>query len=133
LIQYKGGPALFKILIVEDSKFVRMMTAKLLQEKFPSATILAACDPLEGYDIYQSEKPDLIITDLLMPNMNGQEFIQQIRQTDSQIPVIVLSADIQQATRDEMEQLGILTFINKPLSGDKTVHLINTIKEIFHA
>jgi len=124
---------LFKILIVEDSKFVRMITAKILQEKFPSSTILTACDPLEGYNIYQNEKPDLIITDLLMPNMNGQEFIQQIRQTNSQIPVIVLSADIQQATRDEMEQLGILTFINKPLSGDKTIHLINTIKEIFHA
>ena len=124
---------MFKILIVEDSKFVRMITSKLLQEKFPEAAIILACDALEGYELYQNENPDLIITDLLMPNMNGQEFIHKIRQTDTQIPVIVLSADIQQATRDEMEQLGILTFINKPLSGEKTVHLISTIKEILHA
>ena len=122
-----------KILIVEDSKFARTILAKTLQENIPDATIIAAGDGMDGFESYQREKPDLIITDLLMPRVNGQEFIQKLRLTDTHTPVVIISADIQNATRDEMAQLGILSFINKPLSAEKAAQLLGLIKEIAHA
>jgi CheY-like chemotaxis protein len=92
-----------------------------------------ASNGLEGYNLYRSEKPDLIVMDLLMPEMNGWELLKLIREKDLDIKIIVLSADVQKATRDEIEKFGITAFIPKPFNKEKTERLINLVKEEFGA
>ncbi len=80
-----------KILIVEDDKFVReLIFQKLTEEKFD---VFAAKDGEEGVEKAESEKPNLILLDLILPGMDGFEVISRIRknkETES-IPIIILS------------------------------------------
>lgn len=122
-----------KILVVDDSNFVRTLVSKTLQTNFSDLELRAASNGLEGFNLYQAEKPDLIVMDLLMPEMNGWELLKSIREKDLDIKVIVLSADVQKATRDEIKKFGITAFIPKPFNKEKSEQLINLVKEEIRA
>ncbi|OQB14394.1 MAG: chemotaxis-specific methylesterase [Firmicutes bacterium ADurb.Bin193] len=68
-----------KILVVDDSQFVQKYMSKLLKEQFPNSELFLAGLGEEAYKIYQQEKPDYIITDLLMPGIDGKMLIKLIR------------------------------------------------------
>jgi len=69
-----------------------------------------------------------VITDLLMAGMGGVELIRLIKKHDKNSKIIVLSSDIQKAVKEEVGQLGVLLFINKPLNDDKVTALVNLLK-----
>ncbi len=102
-----------KILIVDDSRFSRFQVTKILQEE--NFEILEAENGAQGLEKVQTHQPDFIISDLLMPEMDGFEFLEKLKQEDNQIPVIVMTADIQDSTRQKVIELGALELINKPL------------------
>lgn len=118
-----------KILIVDDSRFLQNYLKKLLNLYLPDADIIVANNGMEAWGLYQQEKPDFILTDLLMPELNGQELLRLVRTADQHAKIIVISADIQNSTREEVYQLGALAFFNKPLSKETAAELINLIKE----
>lgn len=118
-----------KILIVEDSLFVQNIIRKIILDHFPDCEVITANNGEKGYSQYMEYKPDLITTDLLMPVIGGQEMLKKIRENDSKTLIIVISADVQTAIRDEVEELGIVEFINKPVTGEKVDLLIKLIKE----
>lgn len=118
-----------KILIVEDSMFVRNVIRKVILEHIPDCEVITATDGENGFNLYLEHRPDLITTDLLMPILSGQEMLKKIREIDNETRVIVISADVQKATRDEIEEHGVVGFINKPVTGEKVDMLINLIKE----
>lgn len=122
-----------KILVVEDSKFVQNITIKFIRQHFPDAQILAAGDGEMGYKMFCNEEPDIVLTDLLMPKLTGQEMIKLIKLHSANSRIIVLSADVQKITKDELEEQGIVAFINKPLDAEKADRLANIIKENSYA
>lgn len=122
-----------KVLIVEDSIFVQKLMRKLITDYFPDCEVLTATNGEEGYQIYLEAKPNLITTDLLMPNLSGQEMLRMIRAIDHEVKIIILSADIQKATREEVERLDISGFLNKPLTAEKATTLIEMIQVAYHA
>ncbi len=122
-----------KILVIDDSNFIRSLVGKTLQSNIPNLELIAASNGIEGYNLFLTEKPDLIVMDLLMPEMNGWELLKLIREEDLNIKIIVFSADVQKATRDEIEKFGIRAFIHKPFNKEKAEQLINIVKEEFGA
>lgn len=122
-----------KILIVDDSNFVRSLVGKTLQINIPVLELLMANNGIEGYDLYRTEKPDLIVMDLLMPEMNGWELLKLIREVDLNVKIIVFSADVQKSTRDEIAGYGITAFIPKPFNKENAAQLVNIVKEEFGA
>jgi len=118
-----------KILIVEDSKFVQNITRKLVTERFPEAEVLTATNGEDGYALYREHAPDIVLSDLLMPGMSGQELLRAIRADDAKTKVIVISADVQKATRDEIEAMGISGFVSKPVTGERAELLATLIAE----
>ncbi|WP_145147752.1 response regulator transcription factor [Paenibacillus xylanexedens] len=122
-----------KVLIVEDSIFVQKLLRKLIVDHIPECEIQIASNGEQGYNLFQEFRPDFITTDLLMPGLNGQEMLRMIRETDSTVKIIILSADIQKTTRDEVENLGISGFLNKPLTAEKANILIQLIQAAYHA
>jgi len=84
---------------------------------------------LEGYAAYQEYKPNVIITDLLMPQMSGRDLVEKIRRNDLNTRIIVLTADIQKTTREELLGLGISAYINKPLNEEKMAYLFSFLRE----
>ncbi|APO45859.1 response regulator [Paenibacillus sp. FSL H7-0942] len=122
-----------KVLIVEDSIFVQKLLTKLIVDHIPECEIQIANNGEQGYNLFKEFQPDFITTDLLMPGLNGQEMLRMIRETDSNVKIIILSADIQKTTRDEVEMLGISGFLNKPLTAEKATTMIQLIQAAYHA
>jgi CheY-like chemotaxis protein len=106
-----------KILIVDDSSTVLLMEKMILSGG--PYDVVSARDGQEGVEKAQSELPDLILMDVIMPRLNGFEACRRIREGDSTraIPVIMVS------TRGEMESLesgyqaGCSDYVTKPING----------------
>jgi two-component system chemotaxis response regulator CheY len=117
------------ILVVDDSIFVRQFMKKYLLKINQTVEIDFASSGEEGYEIYCEKHPYLIITDLLMPGMGGQAFIEKIRKTDLKTKIIVLSADIQKTVKEEIAALKVTAFLNKPINKDSVMFISGLIEE----
>lgn len=113
-----------RILIVDDSSFAQHFTRKMLEVAFPQAKLFFASDGAQGYEMFVEHKPDYVISDLLMPRMDGKEMIKLIREKDPESKIIVLSSDIQRLVKEEIASLGVLHFINKPLTEENGKFLV---------
>jgi CheY-like chemotaxis protein len=121
---------IIKILIVEDSLLYRKAIVKYLKKYLVDTEYLLAKDGEEGYEKYRQEKPEIIILDLLMPKLGGQELLAKIREEDKEIKAIIISANVQKIIKKELNNLGILKFINKPFTEEKAAQLAKSIKGV---
>ncbi|MCX6155811.1 MAG: response regulator [Candidatus Kapabacteria bacterium] len=112
-----------RILIVDDSIISRKKIRGMLLPQFFEIT--EAVNGRQALELIFEQPFDCILLDLLMPEVEGQEVLEQMRDRGIKIPTIVLSADIQETTRTQCLNLGAIDFINKPPLPD---HLINVIK-----
>jgi len=114
-----------KLLIVEDNAMVREMFAVALAEA--GFNVITADDGVSGLDRARAEHPDLILTDVEMPNLDGIQMIERLRQEpESQgIPVLVLSAVHASVLRNAMA-VGASEIVQKPV---QIAFLIKLIKQ----
>ncbi len=85
----KGKP-MTKILLCEDDANIRKLIATYLSRQ--GFTMLESDNGLTAWSIFQNEKVDLVVTDLMMPKMDGFSLTQKIRNTQNDIPILILSA-----------------------------------------
>lgn len=114
-----------KILLVDDERdIVEFLEYNLNQEGFD---VITAYDGIEAIKKV-SEKPDLIILDIMMPHMDGFEVCRRIREKDeyADIPVIFLTAKGAEADEIKGLELGASDFIKKPISPKKLVARVNS-------
>ncbi|NOX61868.1 MAG: response regulator transcription factor [Chloroflexi bacterium] len=101
------------ILIVDDAKNLRLMVAGYLeQEGFRTIT---AANGREALQIIESEEPDLIILDLMMPQMGGYDFLREYAPHHS-TPIIVLTARLEEKDKVKGLELGADDYVTKPFS-----------------
>lgn len=118
-----------KVLVVDDSNFQRKWLIKSLV-KMGHETI-EACDGCEGLKQVQSQELDCVVTDLLMPNMNGLELLEQMKTNGLTVPAIVVTADIQKDTKAECMRMGAKAFLNKPFKHFELEEAVNNcLKDI---
>lgn len=117
-----------RVLIVDDSGFARQFARKFITDRCPDIECLMAASGEEGYEMYLEFKPDFVISDLLMPGIGGEAMISMIREADRGSRIIVVSSDIQKAVKEEMAQMGVVAFINKPLNDENGQVLINILE-----
>ncbi len=117
-----------KILVIDDSIYMQKLVISSLKKNFPETIIITADNGEDGFNLYQIEKPNYIVTDLLMPGMDGIELVHKIRNFDKEVKIIVITANIQKTVRDEIESLQVSNFINKPFKDEKISQLIETIR-----
>lgn len=122
IIGYQGKR--HKILVIDDYWENRSVLANLLEPL--GFQILEAIHGQEGLEQIQKHHPDLIITDLVMPVMNGFELLQQIRGSDKlkQIKVIVSSASVAQSDQQMALKAGCDDFLSKPVSVNMLLELM---------
>lgn len=103
------------LLYVEDNQDAREATLLILEDIFKE--VIVAVDGEDGLKLFQENqnKIDLVLTDISMPNMDGLEMSSEIKKIDYDIPIIVLTALTDIATLKEAIDIGIDSFINKPL------------------
>ena len=102
-----------KLLIADDSMFQRFNLAKLAREE--GFTVLEAKDGRETLDLAETESPDAVLLDLNMPDMNGIEVLDILAGRGDALRVLVVTADIQDTTRNRCLELGVAGFLNKPV------------------
>lgn len=101
-----------KILIVDDSNVSRRTIISVLEpDKFE---IIQTSRGLEALELVKNMTIDCILLDLLMPELDGFEVLKQLKENNINIPTIVLSADIQDTTKENVYKLGACDFVNKP-------------------
>lgn len=106
-----------QILVIDDSGFQRKSICRII-ESFGHQTH-QACDGQDALNQLQNLDVDCIFCDLLMPVMNGHEFLEQYALTEGAVPVVVLSADKQETSYDKAMELGAKAMLNKPSKADK--------------
>lgn len=114
------------ILIVEDHKELRFYLKSILSSDF---RVFMASNGANGLDILQSEKIDLIITDLMMPYMDGFEFIDQLKKDKGlrKIPVLVVSARTDKEEKIDLIKKGADDVISKPFDKEELYARISNI------
>ena len=118
-----------KILIVDDAEFMRTITKGILSSKY---VILCASSGAEATKVYEEEKPDLILSDLMMSDMTGLELQRTLQERYAQIvPFVFMTAD----ERDENESLGLeagaIDYIRKPFKPEVLLRRVdNAMRQI---
>jgi DNA-binding response OmpR family regulator len=100
-----------KILVVDDTRNVQVMLTDFLSSQ--DFEMLTASDGREALEVVRAEQPDLILLDIMMPSMDGYQFITQLRRT-SDLPVIMITAKQQEADIIHGFDLGADDYITKP-------------------
>lgn len=115
-----------KILIADDSFFQRKMLKDIVSElDYETVEVSSGEELLKTMD----ETYDCIFLDLLMDGMSGIDVLKELKTRKNTIPVIVISADIQKARKEESLSLGARAFINKVVNKEE---LLSVLKEIFN-
>ncbi len=113
-----------KVLIVDDSLSVRNSLAQLIRDSGYEAIL--ARDGLEAVNLLRAEAPDIVLTDLEMPRMNGFELIGYIRNTSEwrNMPVVMITSRNMAKHRQKAEAAGVNRFIAKPFGDDEILECI---------
>lgn len=117
------------VLIIDDSSSVRQMIKRIIEDKGWKASV--ATDGQNAAEIlsYSQDRPDVILTDLEMPHMNGYELLELLK-NDSElrnIPVVMVTSKANTANRKKAFALGASDFITKPFEGKELIKIIERI------
>lgn len=111
----------FKILIIEDEKNISEIVAKYLEKE--GYTTLIANDGIEGLALFRDSNPDLVISDIMMPTIDGFEVLREIRLI-SDVPVIMLTAKQEEVDRLKGFENGADDYVTKPFSPKELVRRV---------
>lgn len=115
-----------KILVVDDAAFMRMMVKDTLS-KNGYTDLEEAADGAQAVAKFEEIKPDLVIMDITMPNMDGLEALKAIRGKHPDASIVMCSAMGQEAMVIEAIKSGAKDFIVKPFKPDRILKTVSTI------
>ncbi len=116
------------ILLVDDDDGFRSMVYSLLTKK--GYTVIEAVDGEDGLKKFHENSPDLVITDIIMPEQDGTGLILELNKMKSEVPIIAMSGGGRIAPEeylDMAERLGAMRTLTKPIERDE---LLGAIKEL---
>ncbi len=115
------------VLIVDDSVSVRQSTRFILEQG--GYAVMEASDGLEALKVLASNKTNLVITDVNMPNMDGITLVKKIRETVDHkfTPILVLTTESQGSVVEEGKKAGATGWIVKPFNSEK---LMDTVRKV---
>ena len=114
------------ILIVDDAAFMRMMIKDILTKNGYNV-VGEAENGAKAFEKYNELKPDLVLMDITMPEMDGIQALKKIREGDASASVIMCSAMGQQAMVIESIQAGAKDFIVKPFQADRVLEAVKKV------
>ncbi len=115
------------VLTVDDSRAMRdMLRHSLLAAGF---RVLQAEDGLHGLEVLETERPDVIVTDINMPRMDGFGFIEAVRRDETRrsMPVLVLTTEVDAEKKNRARAAGATGWIVKPFDPIKLVEAIRRV------
>jgi len=102
------------LLVIDDNTGNLELLANALAQ--PGLEIMTAFDPEAGLDMFCERRPEIVITDLVMPNVSGIEVLERIMQVDAATDVILMTAHYSSESAVEAIKKGASDYLNKPIS-----------------
>ncbi len=119
--------AAVSLLVIDDNPGnLELLSSALAQ---PGLEILTASDPKEGLDLFRNRRPQVVLTDLVMPQMSGMEVLERIVEIDPATDVILMSAHYSTESAVEAVKKGASDYLNKPISIDPLRERIGRLVE----
>jgi len=119
-----------RILVVEDDEDSVMILQAMLGKK--AKEIIVAVDGIDGLQKFRETKPDMVITDIDMPGLDGLQLSAEIRQHDSQIPVIISTAHTNEEFMLKAINIGINDYIVKPFHKNELLMVVSRFARIVY-
>ena len=116
---------LVKILVVEDDRNCNDLIATILRQN--GYTVQGAENPPAAYDLLQSEQFDLVLSDIMMPQVDGYQFAQELRRTDPSIPILFITARDDIASKEKGFNSGIDDYMVKPINFNELLLRIKAL------
>ena len=113
----------FSILYVEDEETTQELIADILASSCKE--VFVASDGIEGLRLYKEKKPDIVLSDIAMPNMDGLEMSEAIKQINPEQPIALFTAFSQSSYLKKAAEIGIATYILKPLEEEQFFNSLN--------
>jgi two-component system response regulator (stage 0 sporulation protein F) len=113
------------VLVVDDEERLRKGLARSLGQDGRRA--LAAASGNQALDLLKRERVDLVVTDLVMPGMDGMTLVRNIRETDPSVKVIVITAYGSPSSMQEAEELGVASYMAKPFALSRLKSVVDEL------
>lgn len=114
------------VLIVDDSRVSRMMARQYIIHFHADWNVVEAGTGEESLEKARASQPDLVLMDVNMPGMGGIAAAEQLRRESPSLPISLLTANVQAATRERAEALG-LGFMEKPITEARIAQLLSIV------
>ena len=115
-----------KILVIEDNPVVRTTVVRILQTA--GYTVVTACDGLQGVDVFRKEQPDLVISDIIMPQQEGIGTIRQLLTERPGTKIIAISGGGRIGNTDFLQiarKMGAVDVLPKPFDPDELLSRVS--------
>lgn len=113
------------VLVVEDDEKMNYIVSAKLEEQ--GYRVRHCGNPMEAFDVMDQEKVDLIVSDIMMPEMDGFEFAAEVRRFDKQIPILYMTAKSDIASKKRGFSLGIDDYMVKPIDLSELVMRVEAL------
>jgi len=124
-MEHTRASACFKLLFVEDDAVVCHAIGRMLAREFPGARVYTADNGQRGLELFREHAPEIVLTDINMPVMNGIEMAERIRELQPATSFIVLTGYSEKGYLDRFKAIGFYDYIIKPADLDR---LFDTIE-----
>ena len=116
---------MFHILVVDDDKNTRMYFQAVLEKS--GYTVTAACDGESALSVMDKEHIDLVVLDIMMPKMDGYEFTRALRESDNNLPILMVSAKQLPTDKNKGFAVGTDDYMTKPVDQDEFLYRIKAL------
>jgi len=113
------SPAPFSILLVEDESTVCLALSRILTREFPESTVYTAESGIAGLELFKQHSPEIVITDINMPIMDGIEMAEEIKAIRNDTKFIVITGYFDKNYLERFGEIGFVDYIVKPVDFNK--------------
>lgn len=116
---------MFHILVVDDDRSTRLFMRAFLEAEH--YTVSLAANGVEALDLMEKEHIDLVVLDIMMPQMDGYQFTQELRSGNAELPILMVSAKQLPEDRKKGYRLGVNDFMTKPVDEEELILRIKNL------
>ena len=138
LSKLTNGKTSKRILIVDDEPWLRSMLALCLSQEYPNFQIEEAADGVEALKTFASGEPCILITDAMMPRLDGFELIAHLQQQDKMVPTLMISGYVSSGSFEEMlstakvQKNDDIRFLSKPFTIEELLKSVDALMKRKH-
>ena len=116
---------MFRIMVVDDDKNTRLLFRAVLEEA--GYTVTTAEDGVKALSVMDREHVDLVVLDIMMPNMDGYEFTRLLRESQNNLPILMVSAKQLPADKHKGFLAGTDDYMTKPIDDEEMLYRIKAL------